>query len=305
MAQADRLGDPQVLGAQAARLAADPKANLETAFVGQWLDVAKLGTVQKDPMLYPAFTDAQLRADLGTETQLFVRGLMDQNAPVAALLTADSSFLNERLAGFYGVTGVSGASFRKTPLPGQRSGILTQGSVLAVNSGPLNTSPVKRGKMVLERILCAPPAPPPAGVPPLPPLDAGTLTKRELFAQHSQNPVCASCHKAMEPLGFAFERFDVTGRSRTLDEHGDPVDTSGQLTDGTTFGDAVELDQVLAVRPQVTSCLVKNLAVYGLDRALDATDRARVAAIAQDVEDRQLGLKDLLVRVASDPLFTR
>jgi hypothetical protein len=307
LAKASQLTDPSVLASEVTRMLNDPKASaFVQTFVGEWLDIDKLTLIEKDPTMYPAFKSAQLRADLQTETQMMIRAFIDENRPVSELLSADFTFLNQNLATFYGISGVSGTTFRKVGIPSGlgRAGILTHGSVLAASSGPLNTSPVKRGKTVLDRVLCSAPPPPPAGAG-IFAMDLSNLSKRDRFARHAAAPACASCHTIMEPIGFGLENFDITGQYRVTDERGDAVDSSGKLVDGTPFSNQMQLVRILSGKPQVVNCVLKNLATYGLNRSVTSGDIDRVGLVAKDTLAQGLGFRDMLIRLVSDQIFLK
>ena len=216
---------------------ADPRASaLIRNFGSQWLFTRNLGAVDPDASTYPDFDD-NLRQAFGRETELFLESQMREDRPLVELLTARHTFVNERLARFYGIPNVYGAHFRRVDVSDpNRAGLLGHGSVLTVTSYSTRTSPVVRGKYLLENILGAPPPPPPPNVPPLEASDPGEhATMRERMAAHRQNAVCASCHARMDALGFALENFDGIGRWRATDG-ASVIDASGTLPDGTAFG---------------------------------------------------------------------
>ncbi len=213
LAQQHRLRDPEVLHAQIHRMLLDPKARaLVEDFAGQWLQIRNLDSLQPDPAKFPQF-DNQLRRDMLQETQLFFESIIRSDCPITDLLTARYTFLNERLAHFYGIPGVEGARFRRVDLPpdSHRGGILTQASILTVTSYPARTSPVLRGKWILENLLDSAPPPPPPNVPKL---DETELPMRERLQQHRANPACNVCHARMDPLGFDLEDYDAIGQWR-------------------------------------------------------------------------------------------
>ena len=213
-----------------------PREALSANFAGQWLQTRRTVEIVPDPALYPEYDDA-LRSAMIRETQLFCRSIQDEDRSIIDFLDADYTFVNERLARHYGIEGVSGEAFRRVSLAGTpRAGVLTQASVLAATSNPTRTSPVKRGKWILENILGTPPAPPPSGVEALKEGGAagssGTL--RDRMERHRTDPACASCHRRMDPLGFALENFDAVGAWRTV-EDGRPIDATGRLPAGRDF----------------------------------------------------------------------
>ncbi len=279
------LQDPGVLERQVRRMLADRRAQaLVDNFAGQWLSIRNVQGLVPDPNLFPGF-DENLREAFRRETELFVESQLRADRSVVELLTADYTFLNQRLARHYGIPGVRGSRFRRVTLTDERrGGLLGHGSILAVTSYGNRTSPVLRAKWVLENLLGTPPPPPPADVPGLP--DSGEhgepQTVRERLARHRRNPVCASCHAPMDPLGFALENFDAVGKWRTHDA-GLPVDASGVLADGTRFDGPAELRAALAARrEQFVETFTEKLLTYALGRGLEAYDRPVVRAIARE-----------------------
>ncbi len=286
LAERGRLSDPQVLDAQIARMLADPKAGaLVENFGGQWLHLRNVADWTPDPVRFADFDDS-LRYAFERETELFLDYLIREDRSVLELIDADYTFLNERLAGFYGVDGVNGGYFRRVPLEGTaRGGILTHGSVLMVTSYPTRTSPVLRGKWVLENLLGAPPPPPP---PDVPALEAGAETSagslREALERHRANPACAACHAKLDPLGFALENFDAVGAYRTEDE-GATVEASGALPDGTLVDGPAGLRRVLRDRrDEFVETLAAKLLTYAIGRGLEAYDQPAVREIRRRVE---------------------
>jgi hypothetical protein len=280
-AEAGSLHTPEVLNAQVTRMLHDAKATaLIDNFAGQWLQFRNLDSVKPDPDKFPEF-DSELRADMKQETRLFVKNIMDEDRSILDFLRARYSFLNERLAKFYGVDGVTGDEFRKVDLTGTaRGGLLTQASVLTVSSYPNRTSVVIRGKWVLENLLNAPPPPPPPDVPGLDEKGVGvTASLRQQMEAHRANAVCASCHTKMDPLGFGLENFNAIGKYRTKDGTF-PIDASGTLPDGRKFTSAVELENVLASQPQAfAECITEKMLTYALGRGLERYDKPAVRSI--------------------------
>jgi mono/diheme cytochrome c family protein len=270
------------LEGQARRMLRDPKAQaLVENFAVQWLQLRNLRTVAPDPMLFPEFDD-KLRADMLKETELFFGAVVHEDRGILDLLDADFTFVNERLARHYGIRGVEGEEFRRVSLAGgQRGGLLTQASILTVTSNPTRTSPVKRGKWVLEQILGTPPPPPPPMVPELPADEKARLTGslRQRMEQHRANPSCAVCHTKMDALGFAFENFDAVGAFRTKDGTF-PIDPSGTLPDGQSFRGPAELKAILRGKKELFSrCLTEKMLTYALGRGVEPYDRPTVEAI--------------------------
>jgi hypothetical protein len=304
-AAAGHLHDPNVLSAQVHRMLKDPKSDaFVTNFFGQWLELRNLDSVQPDPDDFPAF-NAQLRLAMYTETKLFVESIVREDRSIIDLLNGKYTFLNEKLAKFYGIPGVIGNQFRRVELDGtQRSGVLTQASVLTVTSYPNRTSPVLRGKWILENVLNAPPPPPPPGVGSIDaaggPL-AGTM--RQQMEKHRANPTCASCHMRMDPLGFALENYNAVGRWRTEDA-GQPVDASGTLPDGKSFRGSAELKGLLAGnREAFAECLTEKLMTYALGRGLEGYDRPAVKQIVRDLSANNYRFSALISGIVNSAPF--
>lgn len=269
LAAQHRLRDPEVLAAQIHRMLLDPKSRaLAENFGGQWLETRNLDSIQPDPAKFPEFTSA-LRRDMQRETQLFVQSIMRDDRPLSDFLAANYTFLNQRLAVFYGIPHVEGSQFRRVDLPADshRGGILTLASVLTVSSYPTRTSPVIRGKWILENLLDSPPPPPPPNVPKLDETSLGTAaTVRERLEQHRANPACKGCHSRMDPLGFSLENYDPIGRWRTADG-ALPIDATGALPNGQTFAGADGLKQILlAPQDRFARALASKLTTYALGR---------------------------------------
>ena len=268
------------------RMLADPKAEaLVRNFSGQWLQLRNLDIVRPDKSLFPTYTH-KLRDDMRRETELLFADVLRGNRPLTELLTARYSFVNGRLAALYGLSNVRGDEFRKVALKGNtRAGVLGHASVLTLTSDPNRTSPVKRGKYVLDNILGIPPPPPPPNVPELE--EAGEIkgTVREQMAKHSTNAVCASCHKKMDPIGFAFENFDAIGRYRTED-NGAPVDAGGQLDSGESFKNAAELRAIFATKKSdlFIRCVTEKMLTYALGRGLEYYDKRPVDKIIERLD---------------------
>jgi hypothetical protein len=274
------------LGDQIKRLLASPKSRaLVDNFAGQWLQFRSLDTFEPDPKMFPDFTPA-LRTEMSEETADFFDYIMRQDRSVMDFLTADYTFVNEDLANFYGLNGVTGDAFQKVSLVGTpRRGVLTQGSVLVLTSNPTRTSPVKRGKWVLDNLLGTPPPPPPPNVPVLDEENQLTGTLRQQMEQHRANPTCASCHARMDPIGFGLENFDAVGQWR--DKDGDaPVDASGTLSSGETFKNAADLMGILASKKKADflRCLSEKMLTYGLGRGLEYYDRPATDKIIAEVD---------------------
>ncbi|MYN66567.1 MAG: DUF1592 domain-containing protein [Acidobacteria bacterium] len=302
-----KLRDPGVLGAQVRRMLADPRAAaLARNFGGQWLYIRNLQAVDPDASAYPEFDD-NLREAFQRETELFIESQMRDDRPLTELLTADYSYLNERLARFYGVRNVYGAHFRRVPLRDpNRAGLLGHGSVLTVTSYATRTSPVVRGKYLLDNILGAPPPPPPPNVPALE--DAAgdghePASIRELMATHRRSPACATCHLRMDPLGFALENFDGIGRWRDMDGP-TPIDASGVLPDGTAFDGPVEFREALLDRSgEFVRTFAEKLLTYALGRPVQHYDIPAVRSILRDAAAEDHRWSSLVLGIVESPPF--
>ena len=296
------------LRAQVKRMLRDPKSRaLPEHFAGQWLQTRALKEFTPDPDLFPDF-DEPLRAAMLKETELFCVSVLEEDRSVLEFLEADDTFVNERLARHYGLTGVEGESFRRVSLAGSgRSGVVTHASVLAVTSNPTRTSPVKRGKWILENILGAPPSPPPSGVEALKDgAETGaSASLREQLERHRADPKCASCHRRMDPLGFGLENFDAVGAWRTH-EDGRPVDASGKLPGGKEFRGPSGLRSVLtSQREAFARCLAEKMLTYALGRGLLRSDRRAVDRIAADLANGGYRFSALVLAVVeSEPFQT-
>ena len=297
------------LEAQVKRMMRDPRAHaLVENFAGQWLQLRNLKNASPDPARYPAF-DELLRAAMQKETEFFFAAILKEDRSVLDFLDADFTFVNERLARHYGIPGVKGEAFQRVKLTGgQRGGVLTQASVLTVTSNPTRTSPVKRGKWILENILGTPPPPPPANVPELSEdkkvVEAASLRKR--MEQHRANPNCATCHERMDPLGFGFENFDAVGAWR--DRDGDfPVDPSGVLPGGRSFKGPAELKAILkSRRDEFSRCLIEKMLTYAVGRGMEAFDKCTIDKIAESLARNNYRFSALVIDIVkSDPFEMR
>ncbi|MFL5338972.1 MAG: DUF1592 domain-containing protein [Gemmataceae bacterium] len=309
LAQAGQLHEPATLEAQVRRMLKDEKsAALVENFGGQWLNLRNLQTAQPAKRDFPLW-DEQLRSAMRKETELFFAAVIREDRSILDFLDADFTYLNGRLARHYEIPGVEGPEFRRVTLTDRsRGGVLTQASVLTVTSNPTRTSPVKRGKWILENILGTPPPPPPPDVPELKE-DKETVLKgslRERMEQHRANPNCATCHERMDPLGFGFENFDAIGGWRTKDGSF-KIDPSGVLPGGQKFSGPAELKKVLlAKEEQFRRCLTEKLLTYALGRGVEAADRPAVEKIAKAVAaDRNRFNRMVLEIVESDPFLRR
>ena len=287
LAVAEKLRDPDVLEGQVQRMLADPRSQaLVDNFAGQWLHIRNVAGFQPSPELLFHFDD-NLRQAFEQETRLFFESIIRENRSVLDLLDADYTFLNERLARHYGIPGVYGERFRRVSLPADsvRRGLLGQGSILTGTSRSNRTSPVIRGKWILENLLGTPPPPPPPDVPDLVEErdPRKVLPMREQMAAHRANPVCAACHAQMDQLGFALENFDAIGEWRDIYASGLPIDASAEFPDGTTFDGPGELRALLLSHADdFLTTAVDRLLTYALGRGLEATDMPTVRQIMRD-----------------------
>jgi len=274
-------------------------------FAGQWLTIRKLDDVSPDPQTFPEFDDA-LRAAMVRETELFFEAIVREDRSVLDLLDADFSFVNQRLAKHYGIEGVAGEEFQRVKLPANRGGILTQASILTLTSNATRTSPVQRGKWVLDQLLDTPPPPPPPDVPQLDEAKQLTGSLRQRMEQHRANAICASCHARMDPIGFAFENYDAIGRWRDKDGPFD-IDPSGVLPDGQAFKGPAELKTILKGKKDLFSrSLAQKILTYALGRGLEYYDECAVDKILAALDKNGDKFSTLLVEtVNSEPFQMR
>lgn len=302
------LARAEVLATEVERMLRDPRATeLARDFAAQWLQIRGLERSAPDPARFPRF-DEELRVAMRAETELFLDAVLRERRPVSELLLADFTFLNEPLAAHYGVPGVHGKEMRRVRMEaGSRNGLLGHGSVLTVTSNPTRTSPVKRGKWVLDVLLASPTPPPPPGVGDLneskQAVEAASL--RERLLEHRKNPSCGACHDRFDPLGFALENFDATGAWRDRDG-GFPIDASGELPDGTHLGGAADLRATLACDPRFVRALVKKLMTYALGRGLGPADDPSLDAVLAPFAGKDPALADLILAIVrSKPFLER
>jgi hypothetical protein len=303
-----RLKEPQVLERQVRRMLADSRASALVAnFAGQWLYLRNLRNVVPSKDAFPDFDD-NLRQALQRETELLIEHVMKQDRSVIELLTADFTFVNERLARHYGIPGVAGGEFRKVQYPdNRRIGVLGQGSMLVQTSLANRTSPVLRGKWVMEVLLGTPPPPPPPDVPDLEASgeakDGRMLTTRERMEIHRKNPTCNSCHRFMDPIGLALDNFDVTGRYR-LRENGMPLDTRGDFFDGTPVNNLDELVAAILKRPEtLVRNFTDNLMAYGLGRRVEFYDQPTIRRISKDAAATDYRMSSFILGVIKSEAF--
>jgi len=307
LAEQGKLKDPAVQRQQVERMLDDPKSEaLVDNFAGQWLYLRKLQLSRPDPDAFPEFDDSLRQAFL-EETSLFFQDILRQDRSVLDLLDANYTFLNQRLAQHYGIPNVYGPQFRKVVLTDpERGGLLGQGSILTVTSYPNRTSVVQRGKWILETLLGTPPPPPPAVVPELVPhaKDGRQLTMREQMEQHRSDPVCASCHSRMDPLGFALENYDGVGRWRSKDG-GNPIDASGVLPDGTKFVGPAGLKKILTTkdRDEFIHTATEKLLLYALGRGVEYYDQPAVRAITREAASDDYRMSALITAIVKSIPF--
>ncbi len=302
------LSDERGLEGQVRRMLADPRSEaLGSRFAAQWLRLQDLEKVHPDRLMYPDYHH-QLADAMVRETELFFNSLVREDRSFFDLFTADYTYVNERLARHYGIPGVTGNHFRRAELAdARRRGLLGHGSVLTLTSHANRTSPVLRGKWVMEVLLGTPPPPPPPGVPDLEQTEGSAggrmLTTRERMELHRTNPVCSSCHNFMDPIGLALDNFDVTGKWR-IRENGMPLDTRGELYDGTPVNSPRDLRQALMDRPiPLVRTFTENLMAYALGRRIEYYDKPTVRQIARAAEENDYRMSSFIMGVVKSPAF--
>ena len=309
VAQEQRLFEPEVLAEQVGRMLADPRSDaLATRFAAQWLRLPDLEPLQPDVRVYPDF-DEQLKWAMQRETELFFRHLVREDRNLLELFDADYTFLNERLAEHYGIPGVIGSRFRRVTFTAgePRRGLLGHGSILALTSYADRTSPVLRGKWVMEVLLGSPPPPPPPNVPDLEDTvvaeDGRLLSVRERLERHRSSPACASCHRMMDPIGLALEYYDVTGARRIWD-NGSRIDAQGDLYDGSPVRSAADLRNALLRRPiPLVRTFTENLMAYALGRRLEHYDMPAVREVARAAAAADNRLSAFILGIVRTPAF--
>ncbi len=308
VAELGTLTNPQTIEQQVRRMLADARArSLVDDFASQWLHLRNLERVLGDPVAFPDF-DANLVESFRRETEIFLAGNVREDRSVLDLLSADYTFLNERLARHYGIPGIYGNRFRRVtvPNPQQRGGLLAHGGLLAMTSYPNRTSPVLRGKWLLDTILGAPPPLPLPNVPALPERGEGgkIVSVRQRLEQHRTNAACASCHAAIDPLGFALENFDALGAWRALDEGGRPIDATGTMLSGVQVDGLPGLRTLLLKEPQqFAGTVTRKLLAYALGRRLEYYDQPTVRKIVRDAAAREYRWSSLILGIANSPSF--
>jgi hypothetical protein len=310
VAAESRLREPAVLERQVRRMLADPKSErFVEHFAGQWLYLRNLTSHQPNSMMFPDFDD-NLRLAFRREAELFFESIVREDRNVLDLMTADYTFVNERLARHYGIPNVYGSQFRRVTLTDEaRKGLLGKGAILMVTSQATRTSPVVRGKWILDNILNAPPPPPPGNVPPLPDTEGSgqVLSMRERMEAHRRNPVCANCHRLFDPIGLAMENFDAVGRWRARDggSLGVPIDASGELLDGTKVDGVISLRRALLRQPELfVGTVVEKMMTYALGRGVVADDMPAVRTIIRDAAGRDYRFSSLVLGIVRSAPFT-
>ncbi|MCU1330947.1 MAG: Gluconolactonase, partial [Bryobacterales bacterium] len=301
-----KLRESAVLDAQVRRMLKNPKAEaLVDNFAGQWLEIRNMDIVKPDPELFMDFDDL-LRISMKKETRLFLSSIIQEDRSILDIVSGKYTFLNERLARFYKIPGVSGMEFRRVDLNGnhQRGGLITQGSVLTVSSYATRTSPVLRGKWILDNILNTPPPPPPPDVPSLPVAAAGSaVSLRQQMEKHRENALCASCHGKMDPLGFSLENYDAIGAWRSQDGLVS-IDASGKLPNGKTFTGPEGLKAVLLADPNALAhSVAEKLLIYALGRGLERFDRPVVASIAKRAASEDYRFSSIVLGIVDSMPF--
>ena len=309
LAERGRLSDPVVYDQQVRRMLADERGvnTLVEDFAAQWLNLRRLDEVTINTVLFPHY-DVSLLEAFGRETELFIRETLRTDSSILDLLSADYTFVNERLARHYGVEGIYGSRFRKVELRDntQRGGLLALGALLTVTSYPGRTSPVLRGKWLLDNLLGTPPPSPPGNVPALTEVNTGQIPKgiRERLAQHRSDPVCSSCHTVIDPIGFALENFDVIGAWREFDEVGNPVDPSGNYPGGVEFAGFADLrDWMLERGDRFAHNVTEKLMTYALGRRVEYYDQPVIRQIVREAASENYSWSSILLGVVKSAPF--
>ncbi|WP_197231102.1 DUF1592 domain-containing protein [Novipirellula artificiosorum] len=305
LAASGELRNQETLRSEVDRMLADPKSRaLVDNFAGQWLQLRDVARLNPDPDLFPEF-DGELRSAMRRETEILFETIVKEDRSVLEFLEADYTFVNQRLARHYGISNVSGDQFQRVTLPDRRRGVLTHASILMLTSNPTRTSPVKRGKWILDNILDEPPPPPPPNVPELEAGDETLGSLREKMEQHRANEACAVCHRKMDALGFGLENFNAIGGWRDLDGRY-TIDASGELPGGKSFAGASELIGILAAekRDAFCRCLAGKLLTYALGRGLDSYDRCVVKDAVKTLAENDYRFSSLVAAIVSSDPFT-
>jgi mono/diheme cytochrome c family protein len=308
VAEQGKLSDPKVLEQQVRRMLADPRSRtLTTNFAFQWLKIRDMATLDPDPFIYPAF-DNSLRTAFRREMELFIESVFREDRSVLDLLSANYTFVNERLAAHYGVPDIRGDQFRRVTLTDRnRFGLLGKGAVLMVTAYPNRTSPVLRGAYILENITGTPPAPPPPNVEAFKENKEGEKPKtiREIMETHRANPTCNACHGVMDPLGFALENFDTIATFRSMDRYTRTnIDTSGKLVDGTVMNGPADLRAALLKKPeQFAQTMTEKLMIYALGRSVEYFDMPTVRKIVRDAKPANYKFSSIVMGIVNSPAF--
>ena len=308
LASQGKLRQPGVYREQIVRMLKDPRSEAVVEnFVAQWLQLRHLEHFVPDPDLFPGI-DLQMRRDMATETKMTLADLIRNNSSILSIFESDYSFINQRLANHYGIPGIEGEEFRKVDtLKYGRVGLLTQASILTLTSNPTRTSPVKRGKWIMENLLGEEPPPPDPEAMQLEDQEELTGTLRQRMEQHRANPSCAVCHKVMDELGFALENYDAVGRWRDTDQT-NPIEATGELPDGTSFNGADQLQVTMKtkMREQFVRCLTEKLLIYALGRGLEYFDQCTVDKIISQTKEKNYQFSELIIAIAnSEPFLKR
>jgi hypothetical protein len=305
LGETNQLHQPAVLDAQVKRMIADPKSDaFAENFAGQWLETRSLDAVKRDAKKFPEWNN-DLKEAMRTETRQFFAAVMREDRPLTDFIDGKYTFLNELLAKHYGIDGVKGTDFRRVELTGdQRSGVFTQGSVLTVSAYPTRTSVVLRGKYLLENVLNAPPPPPPPDVPALNEAEVGVATSlRQQMERHRADPLCASCHSKMDPLGFALENYDAVGKWRTQDGKF-PIDASGKFPNGKEFNGPEQMKSLLAENmPAFARCVAEKMLTYALGRGVEEFDRRTMDDLVRQVTQHDYKVQSLILGIVHSVPF--
>ncbi|MGA7236542.1 MAG: DUF1592 domain-containing protein [Bryobacteraceae bacterium] len=305
LAAQKKLHDPVTLDAQLKRMLADSRSSaLASNFAGQWLETRNLDVVKPDPKKFPEW-NSELRDAMKTESRMFFDYVLRENRPITDFLNARYTFLNEKLAKFYGIPDIKGPDFRRVELAtDQRGGVLSQAAVLTVSSYPTRTSVVLRGQFILDNILGSPVPPPPPDIPPLDEEAVGkSASLRQQMEKHRADPACAVCHNKMDPLGFSLENYNGIGKWRTMDGSF-PVDSSGSIPSGKTFSTPSEMrDALTSALPEFSACLTHKLMTYAIERGLEPYDARTVASIEKEVADKGYGFQTLIYAIVHSAPF--
>ena len=308
LAAAGRLSDPVVLEEQVQRMMDDPRSQaLVRNFAGQWLYLRNLESAEPDAEAFPFF-DGNVLDAFRTETEMFFESIMREDRNVVDLLTADYTFVNDRLARHYGIPNVYGSNFRRVNVTDEaRRGLLGHGSILTVTSFAHRTSPVVRGKWILENLLGTPPPPPPDEVPALDendPLSLDAESMRARLERHRNNPACAGCHTLMDPIGFALENFDAVGAWRDRSESGGPIDAAGQLANGAPIDGAVGLREAIVARPeQFVQTMTERMLTYAMGRGVEYYDLPAIRSIVREAAKNDYRFSSIVLGVVRSPQF--